>query len=85
MEMALSEAIQERTEMTTSDNSVQPLLTEREVARLTGMSVASVRKWRLLGQGPQYLKISTSVRYRPHAVAAWLESRPTGGGRKEAL
>lgn len=58
------------------------LFNEREVARITNMSVASVRRWRLLRQGPRFIKVSKSaVRYRPEDVSAWLESRPTGGGQ----
>jgi predicted DNA-binding transcriptional regulator AlpA len=62
----------------------QALLNEYDVARLTRMSVASVRRWRLLGQGPKYLKIGAAVRYRLEDVLAWLESRPSGGGQPEA-
>jgi predicted DNA-binding transcriptional regulator AlpA len=56
------------------------LLNELDVARVTGLSVASVRRWRLFRQGPKYIKIGASVRYRAEDVRAWLESRPTGGG-----
>jgi predicted DNA-binding transcriptional regulator AlpA len=49
------------------------------VARVTGLSVASVRRWRLLRQGPKYLKIGAAVRYRPEDISVWLESRPFGG------
>ena len=55
------------------------LLNEHDVARITGLSVASVRRWRLLRQGPQYLKIGSAVRYRSQDIAAWLDTRPTGG------
>ncbi len=57
------------------------LLNEFDVARVTGLSVASVRRWRLFKQGPKYMKIGASVRYRAEDVRAWLETRPTGGGR----
>lgn len=57
------------------------LLNEFDVARVTGLSVASVRRWRLFKQGPRYLKIGAAVRYRAEDVQAWLETRPTGGGR----
>jgi predicted DNA-binding transcriptional regulator AlpA len=60
------------------------LLNEFDVARLTNLSVASVRRWRLLRQGPKYLKIGSAVRYRPEDISAWLESRPSGGGQVEA-
>jgi predicted DNA-binding transcriptional regulator AlpA len=58
---------------------LQSLLNEHDVARITGLSVASVRRWRLLRQGPRFLKISASVRYRQEDLKDWLESRPTGG------
>jgi len=67
-------------------NKLEELLTEHDVARITGLSVASVRRWRLFGQGPTYLKLGAAVRYKPEDISAWLESRPTGGGHQpEAL
>jgi len=62
-----------------TSNTLENLLNEHDVARITGMSLASVRRWRLLRQGPQYLKIGAAVRYRPVDVTAWLDSMPTGG------
>ncbi|MEN6532407.1 MAG: helix-turn-helix domain-containing protein [Bryobacteraceae bacterium] len=67
--------------MATSSNTPETLLNERDLARITGLSVASVRRWRLLRQGPKYLKIGAAVRYRAGDVSAWLASRPTGGGQ----
>ena len=61
-------------------NAIDSLLNEYDVARITGLSVASVRRWRLLRQGPKFLKLNSAVRYRPEDLKAWLESRPTGGG-----
>lgn len=57
------------------------LLNEHDVARITGLSVASVRRWRLLRQGPKFIKIGAAVRYKTEDIRTWLESRPTGGGR----
>jgi predicted DNA-binding transcriptional regulator AlpA len=57
------------------------LLNEHDVARITGLSVASVRRWRLFKQGPRFIKIGASVRYRAEDLRAWLETRPSGGGR----
>ena len=56
------------------------LLNEFDVARITSLSVASVRRWRLLRQGPKYIKIGAAVRYRPKDVAKFIETRPSGGG-----
>jgi predicted DNA-binding transcriptional regulator AlpA len=65
-------------------NTIETLLNEHDVARITGLSVASVRRWRLLKQGPRYVKLSSAVRYRAEDVRAWLESRPTGGEQQGA-
>ena len=66
-----------------SDEKLATLLTEHEVARLVGMSVAAIRRWRLLNAGPPYLKLNHSIRYDPRALRDWLASRPTGGERAE--
>jgi len=65
--------------METVHNPIDCLLNEYDVARITGLSVASVRRWRLLRQGPKYLKLGSAVRYKPEDVSVWLESRPSGG------
>ena len=67
-------------QMGTVGNAIEALLNEHDVARITGLSVASVRRWRLLRQGPKYLKIGAAVRYRIEDIRAWLDSRPTGAG-----
>ena len=46
------------------------------MAHIIGLSVASVRRWRLCSKGPKYLKIGAAVRYRTEDVRAWLETRP---------
>jgi predicted DNA-binding transcriptional regulator AlpA len=66
--------------MATANNTLETLLNEHDVSHITGLSVASVRRWRLLRQGPKYLKIGAAVRYRIEDVRAWLGTRPTGGG-----
>ena len=61
-------------------NSLETLLNERDLARLTKRSVASIRRDRLLKKGCPYIKISSSVRYRPSDVEAWLASLAQRGG-----
>jgi predicted DNA-binding transcriptional regulator AlpA len=68
--------------MTTIPAQLQVLLNERAVAEITGMSLASVRRWRLLRQGPKYIKIGAAVRYKPEDISTWLGSRPSGGGHQ---
>jgi excisionase family DNA binding protein len=62
------------------------LMTEDEVSKRLNVSVASLRRWRLLKRGPQFLKVGSLVRYQPADVDAWLGSLPTGGtARHEQL
>jgi predicted DNA-binding transcriptional regulator AlpA len=58
---------------------VEPLLCEREVAAICGLSAAAIRRWRLLRKGPHYIKVGAAVRYRLRDVNNWLETRPSGG------
>jgi predicted DNA-binding transcriptional regulator AlpA len=53
----------------------ESLLNEHDVANFVGMSLASVRRWRRVGEGPAFLKLNTAVRYRREDLVAWLASR----------
>jgi predicted DNA-binding transcriptional regulator AlpA len=55
------------------------LLNDHEVANFLRVSTATVRRWRLLGQGPRFRKLGSSVRYALEDVEKWLEDQPTGG------
>ena len=55
------------------------LLNDHALAELCGFGVETVRRWRLRGRGPRYIKINSAVRYRPEDISVWLETRPTGG------
>lgn len=37
-------------------------LTERDAARLLGLSVATLRAWRLKGKGPRFVRFGRAVR-----------------------
>ncbi len=49
-------------------------LTEREVAALLGLSVATLRAWRHRGKGPRFLRLGRSVRYLPADVADFVRA-----------
>jgi excisionase family DNA binding protein len=55
------------------------LLTEQELAKRLNVSLASIRRWRINGRGPLFLKVGALVRYRPEDVEAWLGELATGG------
>lgn len=71
--------------MSTSQDALQPLLNDHDVAALVSVSVATVRRWRQLDLGPRYLKIGALVRYRPESVQEWLAARPTGGDAEPGI
>jgi predicted DNA-binding transcriptional regulator AlpA len=62
-----------------SGQRVEPLLSEGEVAAICGLTASAIRRWRLLGKGPRYIKVGSAVRYRLEDVNNWLETRPSGG------
>ncbi len=61
-------------------NIAQTLLTETEVSKQLRVSLAALRKWRVMNRGPQFLKIGSLVRYRQGDIDQWLASVPVGGG-----
>jgi excisionase family DNA binding protein len=58
---------------------MQAFLTEKEVAKQIKVSLASLRRWRLLQRGPRFIKVGALVRYRAEDLDQWLENLPAGG------
>ncbi len=54
--------------------------TDIQTAELLGVSVATVRRWRLTGQGPKYRKFGGAVRYFAEDIDAFIAGAPSGGG-----
>lgn len=63
-----------------------PLLTEAAVAKRLGdaVTVPTLRNWRFLGRGPDYLKIGKRVLYRADDVDRWITSRVRSAEGKPA-
>jgi hypothetical protein len=51
------------------------LLTEAQVADILGISVKTLRNWRVSGGPLPFVKISRAVRYEPEAVARLIAER----------
>lgn len=49
------------------------LLTEREASRFLGLSVRTLQKWRLRGNGPPFVKLGSAVRYEPQRLQEYLD------------
>lgn len=66
--------------MANSIGTLDPLLTERDGARIIGLSLSTIRRLRAQKRGPRFIRVSAAtIRYEPSAVAAFLGSRPSGG------
>jgi hypothetical protein len=55
------------------------LLDEKQVAEILHTSVRTLRKRRLIGGGPPFIRLNRNIRYRLGDLAAYLDSRPRGG------
>jgi transposase len=74
-------------ENTTMKPSVNRLITEREAAAMIGLSIQTLRHWRVRRVGPAYLKFGRGrqgpVRYALEDLLEWakrhrVETRPEG-------
>jgi predicted DNA-binding transcriptional regulator AlpA len=55
-------------------------LTEKEVSEITGISVKTLQRWRLMGdQGPRYRKLGGAVKYEIRDLEIFIQSAPSGG------
>jgi len=59
------------------------LLTEHDVSKQLRVSLGSLRRWRMIRQGPPFFKVGPLVRYRSDDVEAWLSAQPTGGSQSQ--
>jgi predicted DNA-binding transcriptional regulator AlpA len=62
---------------------MEDFLTEKEVAKQIRVSLASLRRWRLVQRGPRFVKLGALVRYRPEDLEQWMDSLPAGGASPE--
>jgi hypothetical protein len=63
----------------TTEVLMEALMNETQVSEMLQVSLACLRRWRLLGEGPEYKKVGPLVRYRPESVADWVNRQPSGG------
>lgn len=51
------------------------LLSTPTVAEITGLSQVTLRRWRMTGGGPRFVRLGRAVRYRSDDVNAFVEAR----------
>lgn len=55
--------------------SQSAFLTTREAADYLGLKHNTLEAWRCRGDGPRFVKLGRSVRYRQSDLDQWIESR----------
>ncbi len=60
------------------------LLRQVEVQNMLGVAASTIEQWRLRGQGPRFVKLGRSVRYRLSDVNSYLASLKSYGSTTEA-
>ncbi len=65
-------------------HSTSRALTEREVAGLLGLSVATLRAWRHRGQGPRFLRLGRAVRYLPADLETFVRASVVDGSEERS-
>jgi hypothetical protein len=59
---------------------IEPLLDERAIAVILGLSAATTRRWSLQEIAQGSVKTGAAVRYRREDSQGWMEARSSGGG-----
>jgi hypothetical protein len=62
-----------------AQNLLEPLLSEVECSKITGRSVASLRRDRLLRIGIPHVKLMSLVRYDPRDIRDYIERNKRRG------
>ena len=68
--------------MASPASELPQLINEFGVAKALGVSVSTVRHWRLQKSGPRYIKLGATVRYKPSDLHDWIDSHSAGGEMK---
>lgn len=50
-------------------------LKTRDVAELLGVTVSTLRNWRLRGEGPPAVRMGAEYRYRESVIEAWVQAQ----------
>jgi predicted DNA-binding transcriptional regulator AlpA len=67
-----------------ASSAPEPLLTDRDIERITGRKRSTIQKDRMHSGGIPFIRLGRLVRYRPSTVNAWLASHPTFRSTAEA-
>lgn len=67
-----------------TSRNLETLFTTPEVAARLGVAEITLRKWRIYGTGPRFIRCGANVRYRAADVESWVSSRTVGSTSEAA-
>jgi hypothetical protein len=50
------------------------LINTADAAQMIGIRPETLRQWRMIGQGPSFLKLGKLVKYRRSTVLQWIDN-----------
>lgn len=68
----------ERNESKRFQNSQTRLVDDRVAGGMLGVAPGTMRKWRVIGSGPKYVKFRGAVRYDTNDIRDFIVSRKVG-------
>ncbi len=60
------------------------LLDEHQASEILQIRLATLRKWRLMGKGPRFVRLGRLVGYQGKDVFSWIDSRRVMSETREA-
>jgi len=64
-----------------SSHGIEPLISERQLCELLGISLPTIARWRIEGRAPRFVVLGVRrLAYRPSEVKAWLVDRERTSG-----
>lgn len=57
-----------------ASNIASMLVNEQDAARILGLKVATLRRWRWSSKGPRFIKLGGAVRYDPLDLEIFIEA-----------
>lgn len=59
-------------------------LTTTEAATIIGCDAETLKKKRVTGNGPKFIRVERNIYYRPTSIISWLSNRPEFNSTAEA-
>ena len=52
-----------------------PLLSAKHVSNILCVTIGTLAKWRVYGNGPKFIRVNRRIAYHPKDIADWLNAR----------